>query len=96
MKNKRRLSPFYQVKEYVENQIFNLALELQLRIQEGRSIADSYNIGYRAALSDVLAEICHIERSSDSGYNQSRLVVASFFMDDEDFVSAIELYKKRG
>lgn len=51
--SKRRLSPFAELKEYVEGRLFDLSLELQANALAGESVNFDYVLGYRAALNEV-------------------------------------------
>lgn len=51
--SKRRLSPFAELKEYVEGRLYDLSLELQANYLAGESVNTNYVLGYQAALNEV-------------------------------------------
>ena len=88
---KKRLSPFYALLNYIENEIFDLVLDQQLP-KEDRTFSNAdFVMGYRAALNLMLekALLIHARR-----YHGETLFLNP--TTEEASARLIELLEKRG
>ena len=59
---KKKLSPFFQLKNAIETELFDLALELQRHMVDGENINSDFLLGYRSALLVIQAKAFSIEQ----------------------------------
>lgn len=58
---KKKLSPFFQLKNAIEAELFDLALELQRHLLDGENINSDFFLGYRSALLFLQSKAQSIE-----------------------------------
>ena len=85
----KKISPFIQIKNYVENAIWDVALESRALFISGKPVTE-YSVGYRTALADVLFHIYAIDRRRQGLIHDAMGLITR---DDESFLEYVELLR---